>query len=451
MDEELKNNSAEEEKIRENGETERTEDAGRQAAEKEQAGSEAVFQIEERQKKDGRKIGKKGAPDRGSTASFLKGAAAMLVLILAAHLVLQGFWLPGTTDTPTGLQTGTKIRTIERLIDEVYVGDKEEEKLSEGLYRGMISGLGDPYANYYTEEEFAELSESQEGYYEGVGITLGKTEEQDELTILEVQDGTPAQEAGIQAGDVLKAVNGTDVTSASVSEAASLIRAGDSETVTLTLAREGVPEPFEAKVTREKLETETVAGKMLDEEIGYLAISEFTRLTPEQFQNVFEQLKEQGMQKLLIDLRGNPGGLLTAVCDTLRQILPKGLIVYTEDKQGNREEYTCDGETPLDIPLVVLVDENTASAAEIFSGAVKDYQIGTIVGTQTFGKGIVQDFFTLPDQSVVKLTVAHYYTPKGNDIHGVGVAPDVKVEQPENTETDVQLQKATEILGAMEK
>ena len=152
----------------------------------------------------------------------------------------------------------------------------------------------------------------------------------------------------------------------------------------------------------------------------------------------------------MIDLRGNPGGLVTAVCDTLRQILPEGLIVYTEDKQGNREEYTCEGETPLDIPLVVLVDENTASAGEIFTGAVKDYGLGTIVGTQTFGKGIVQDFYTLPDQSVVKLTVAHYYTPKGNDIHGVGIAPDVEAEQPEDAESDVQLEKAIEVLEAME-
>lgn len=268
---------------------------------------------------------------------------------------------------------------------------------------------------------------------------------------MEVQQDTPADQAGIQAGDVLKAVNGTDVSESTVSEAAQLIRTAENETVTLTLQRDGEAEPIQVEVTRERLETETVAGKMLDESIGYLAISEFTRLTPDQFRTVFEQLQEEGMQKLLVDLRGNPGGLLTAVCDTLRQILPEGLIVYTEDKQGNREEYTCDGETPLDLPMVVLVNGDTASAAEIFSGAVKDYGIGTIVGTQTYGKGIVQDFYTLPDQSVVKLTVAHYYTPKGNDIHGVGIEPDVKAEQPEDSETDVQLQTAIEVLSAMEK
>lgn len=389
-------------------------------------------------------------PDR-NRRSFLAGAAAMLVFLLIVYLLLQVFWLPGGTDTLNGIQTGTKIRTIEKLIDEVYVGDKDEEQLVESMYRGMISGLGDPYANYYTEEEYQELSESQEGYYEGIGITLGQTEEGAALEIMEVQQDTPADQAGIQAGDVLKAVNGTDVSESTVSEAAQLIRTAENETVTLTLQRDGEAEPIQVEVKRERLETETVAGKMLDESVGYLAISEFTRLTPDQFRTVFGQLQEEGMQKLLVDLRGNPGGLLTAVCDTLRQILPEGLIVYTEDKQGNREEYTSDGETPLAIPMVVLVNGDTASAAEIFSGAVKDYGIGTIVGTQTYGKGIVQDFYTLPDQSVIKLTVAHYYTPKGNDIHGVGIEPDVKTEQPEDSETDVQLQKAIEVLNAMEK
>ena len=399
---------------------------------------------------EGKKTGKRQEKNR-DRKNFLAGAAAMLVVMLIVYLFLQVFWLPGGTDTPDSIQTGTKIRTIEKLIDEVYVGDKDEEQLAESMYRGMISGLGDPYANYYTEEEYQELSESQEGYYEGIGITLGQKEEGAALEIMEVQQDTPAAQAGIQAGDVLKAVNGTDVSEATVSEAAQLIRTAESETVTLTLQREGEAEPIQVEVTRERLETETVAGKMLDESIGYLAISEFIRLTPDQFRTVFDQLQEEGMQKLLVDLRGNPGGLLTAVCDTLRQILPEGLIVYTEDKQGNREEYTCDGETPLDLPMVVLVNGDTASAAEIFSGAVKDYGIGTIVGTQTYGKGIVQDFYTLPDQSVVKLTVAHYYTPKGNDIHGVGIEPDVKAEQPEDSETDVQLQTAIEVLSAMEK
>ena len=381
--------------------------------------------------------------------SFLAGAVTVVLLLAVFRTASHFIWLPGGTDTPTGVQTSEKIRTIEQLIDEVYVGEKDEEALAEGMYRGLISGLGDRYADYYTEEEFQELATSQEGYYEGVGITIGQTEEGAGLTIVEVADGSPAAEAGIQTGDMLIAVDGTDVTSMTVTEAAALIREGENDTITLTVEREGIGQ-IQAEVTREKLETQTVAGKMLTDTIGYLAISQFTGLTSDRFADVYQQLQEDGLQKLLSGLRGNPGGLVTAVCDTLRQILPEGLIVYTEDKQGNREEYTCEGETPLDIPLVVLVDENTASAGEIFTGAVKDYGVGTIVGTQTFGKGIVQDFYTLPDQSVVKLTVAHYYTPKGNDIHGVGIAPDVEVEQPEDAESDVQLEKAIEVLKAME-
>lgn len=385
---------------------------------------------------------------RNGIKPFLAGVGTTIVVFSVVWLAKEAVWLPGGTDTPTSIQTNTKIRLIEGLIDDVYVGEKDEEALAEGMYRGLISGLGDRYADYYTEEEYAELASSQEGYYEGVGITIGQTEEEDGLEIVEVKEDSPAVQAGIQAGDLLIAVNGTDVTSMSVTEAAALIRDAENETITLTVSRGESGEQIQAEVTRERLETDTVAGKMLNDTDGYLAISQFTGLTSDQFASVYQQLEGQGMQRILIDLRGNPGGLLTAVCDTLRQILPEGLIVYTEDKQGNREEYTCEGDTPLDIPLVVLVDENTASAAEIFTGAVKDYGIGTIVGKQTYGKGIVQDFYGLPDGSVVKLTVAHYYTPKGNDIHGVGIEPDVEVEQPEEEE-DVQLQKALEILQAM--
>ena len=415
-----------------------------------QQNSNQQEEASEREKKGQEMIGKrKPEKKENGWGSFLAGAVTVILLLTVIRTVSHFIWLPGGTDTPTSVQTSEKIRTIEQLIDEVYVGEKDEEALAEGMYRGLLSGLGDRYADYYTEEEFQELATSQEGYYEGVGITIGQTEEGAGLTIVEVTDGSPAAEAGIQAGDILIAVDGTDVTSMTVTEAAALIREGENDTINLTVEREGTGQ-IQAEVTREKLETQTVAGKMLTDTIGYLAISQFTGLTSDQFADVYQQLQEEGLQKLLIDLRGNPGGLVTAVCDTLRQILPEGLIVYTEDKQGNREEYTCEGETPLDIPLVVLVDENTASAGEIFTGAVKDYGLGTIVGTQTFGKGIVQDFYTLPDQSVVKLTVAHYYTPKGNDIHGVGIAPDVEAEQPEDAESDVQLEKAIEVLKAME-
>ena len=179
-------------------------------------------------------------------------------------------------------------------------------------------------------------------------------------------------------------------------------------------------------MTLSDVELPTVSYEMLEDSIGYLRITEFTMVTPQQFEDAYKDLQEKGMEKLIVDLRDNPGGVLSSVCDVLRQILPEGLIVYTEDKYGEKQEMKCDGDTPIDIPLAVLVNENSASASEIFAGAVKDYEIGTIVGTTTYGKGIVQSIRQLSDGSAVKLTTAKYFTPKGNDIHKVGITPDVE-------------------------
>ncbi|MCH1980921.1 S41 family peptidase [Lawsonibacter sp. OA9] len=198
----------------------------------------------------------------------------------------------------------------------------------------------------------------------------------------------------------------------------------------------------------EKAEVEipAVSYKMLQDEVGYIVIYQFTAVVPEQFQKACQLLTEQGIKRLIVDLRDNPGGLLTSVCDTLNSFMPKGLLVYTEDRNGNRTEHFSEGKTPLDIPLVVLVNQNSASSAEIFAGAVKDYGVGTLVGTTTYGKGIVQKTFGLNDGSVVKLTVSSYYTPNGINIHGTGIEPDVEVEQPEDATEDLQLEKALELI-----
>ena len=202
------------------------------------------------------------------------------------------------------------------------------------------------------------------------------------------------------------------------------------------------------------VEIPSVSSEMLEENIGYIKISKFTGVTYEQYHAAFEKLKEQGAKQLIVDLRNNPGGLMTAVCDVLREILPEGLIVYTEDKYGNRVEETCDGKSPLNMPLVVLVNEGSASASEIFAGAVQDHKVGTIVGTTTYGKGIVQTVRQLSDGSAVKLTVSKYYTPNGNNIHEVGIQPDVEVELSDDVtdlsqveqSQDNQLQKALEVV-----
>lgn len=189
---------------------------------------------------------------------------------------------------------------------------------------------------------------------------------------------------------------------------------------------------------------------MLDSNIAYIQIAQFEDVTGDQFTEQIAKAREDGMKALILDLRNNPGGTLTSVIEVARQILPKGLIVYTEDKNGERDEYKCDGSHELEVPLVVLVNENSASASEILSGAIKDYGIGTLLGTTTFGKGIVQKVFGITDGSAVKLTISHYYTPNGNDIHGVGIEPDetldLDVDQYLKNGTDNQLERATEIL-----
>ena len=218
--------------------------------------------------------------------------------------------------------------------------------------------------------------------------------------------------------------------------------------------RENEEKSREISVDVTDVELPSVFGEMLDKKTGYIQITQFTGVTPQQYKDMFAELKDKGMERLVIDLRDNPGGLLTSVCDILREILPEGLIVYTEDKYGNREEETCDGKHQLDMPLAVLVNENSASASEIFAGAVQDHEVGTIVGTTTYGKGVVQELRQLSDGSAVKLTVSNYYTPNGNSINKVGIKPDVEVKlasellnKAEIThEEDNQLQKALDVI-----
>ena len=212
----------------------------------------------------------------------------------------------------------------------------------------------------------------------------------------------------------------------SLSDVVSRVKGDEGTKVTLSIIRGD--ETFDVEVERRKVDRPTVTGEMLEGEIGYIRISEFDSVTIDQFTENYQKIREEGAKGLILDLRGNPGGLLNAVVSIGQQLLPEGLIVYTEDKAGNQEEHTCDGEHEIDIPLVVLVDGGSASASEILTGAIKDYGVGTIMGTKTYGKGIVQKMYGLSDGSAIKLTVSAYYTPKGNNIHGVGIEPDIEVE-----------------------
>lgn len=376
------------------------------------------------------------------------GVAATLVVTGAGFVSYQKVLFPKGSAL-SDVRTVQKLNYLENLIDTEYLDEKDESSLREGLYAGLLAGLKDPYSTYYTAEQYKELNTSNEGSYVGIGAVLQK-DDAGGAKVVQLYEGGPGEQAGLKTGDVIKAVDGTDVTEKETSDIASMVRDSEKDSVTLTIQRENEEKTRDIKVEIRDVEIQTVSHEMLDGDNGYIRISEFSEVTSDQYKKAFADLKSQGMKKLVVDLRDNPGGLLTAVCGVLRQILPEGLIVYTEDKKGKREEETCDGKNELTMPLAVLVNGNSASASEIFAGAVKDYGIGTIVGTTTYGKGVVQTIQPLTDGSAVKITIAKYYTPKGNDINKKGIEPDVEAELPEGSEDwstltheeDTQLQSA---------
>lgn len=347
-----------------------------------------------------------------------------------------------------------KLRFLEALIDKEYLGEKDEDSLAEGLYAGLIYGLGDVYSRYYTAEEYRQENSSTEGEYVGIGVTMQENPEGG-VEIVDCYEEGPGDLAGLKAGDIISAIDGTDITDTEAAQVVEMIQQAEGRDVVLTIHRQNVEKPLEISVSVRQVELPSVFEEMLDQETGYIRISEFTGVTPKQYEEAFSALRDEGMKKLVIDLRNNPGGLLTSVCDVLDNILPEGIIVYTEDKYGNRQEEYSDGENPLDMPLAVLVNDGSASASEIFAGAVQDYKIGTIVGTTTYGKGVVQAVHQLDDGSAVKLTVSTYYTPNGNSINDVGIRPDVEVKldtellnkEDISHEEDNQLQEALRVLN----
>ena len=347
--------------------------------------------------------------------------------------------------------TLNKLDVIEETIEKYYLEDVDEQTLEDGIYKGMVESLGDPYSTYYAPDELEQIQEKTEGIYYCIGAYIGIDTETSLPRLTGIIDGTPAQESGLRAGDLIYQVDGTDVQGLELEQVTSLVKGEEGTTVHLTIIREGESDYLEIDVVRRQVESPTVNQEMLDDRIGYIQITEFDTVTLDQFTEALAVCRGKGMEGLILDLRGNPGGNLSTVCEIARQILPEGLIVYTEDKNGKRTEYSCDGEHEMTEELVVLVDGNSASASEILAGAIKDYGIGTLVGTTTFGKGIVQRIISLTDGSAVKLTVSHYYTPNGNNIHEVGIEPDVEIafdgDAYYNDDVDNQLQKAIEVMN----
>lgn len=350
-----------------------------------------------------------------------------------------------------------KLEAIEEVIDEYYYRDEDidTDAMIEGMYAGVVDSLGDPYSVYYTAEEWQSLMQETEGIYYGIGAYLSLDTTTGLAKISGVIAGTPAEEAGLRENDIIYKVDGESVQGLELSEIVSRVKGEEGTTVHLTIVRDGETDYLELDVTRRQIESPTVNYEMYDNGIGYIQITEFDDVTTDQFTEALAVIKGSDAKGLILDLRGNPGGSLPVVVDIARMILPEGRIVYTEDKYGEREEYTCDGKHELDIPLVVLVNGNSASASEILAGAVKDYGKGTLIGTTTFGKGIVQRVLPLTDGTALKLTISDYYTPNGNNIHGIGIEPDIECELDAEAYyedgTDNQLERAIDEMEKMIK
>ena len=345
--------------------------------------------------------------------------------------------------------TVSKLRALEQYIDYYYYKSSEvtDEDKADGMYKGLLNSLNDVYSCYYTPEEYQTLQNQISGIYYGIGAYVSKDVETGACAISGIIKSSPAEAAGLMEGDIIYKVNGEDMTGLELDEVVSKIKGEEGTKVTLTLIRNG--ETMDVELTRARVNAPTVDSQMLEDGIGYLQITEFEDVTTDQFNENFAALKEQGMKGLIIDLRGNPGGNVSTVCAVAEQLLPKGLVFYMEDKNGEKTEYPCKG-ADFDLPLVVLVNEYSASASEILAGAVKDSGIGTLVGRKTYGKGVVQNVLPLSDGSAIKLTVANYYTRGGNDINLKGIEPDVEVELDTEKyledKTDTQREKAIEIL-----
>ncbi|MBD5458683.1 MAG: S41 family peptidase [Lachnospiraceae bacterium] len=323
-----------------------------------------------------------------------------------------------------------KLEAIEEVIGKYYYQEEDinTDDMIEGMYAGIVDSLGDPYSVYYTAEEWKQMMQDTEGIYYGIGayISLDKTTGFGKIN--GVIENTPAQDAGLRENDIIYEIDGESAQGLDLTEIVSRIKGEEGTTVHLTIYREGESDYLEMDVVRRQIESPTVNYEMLENDIGYIQITEFDDVTVNQFNEAMKEIQKADAAALILDLRSNPGGSLSAVVDISRQLLPEGLIVYTEDRSGERVEYSCDGDHEIRIPLVVLVNGNSASASEILAGAIKDYEKGVLVGTTTFGKGIVQRILPLTDGTALKLTVSAYYTPKGNNIHNIGIEPDIVCE-----------------------
>lgn len=350
-----------------------------------------------------------------------------------------------TDESGIGSEVEAKLNAIDSVIDSFYFEEVDDEKAKDSIYKAYLSSYGDKYTVYYTADEYKKLTETTNGTFSGIGAVCQISSEGG-ILLVDVYESGAGYKAGLRSGDRIIQVDGTDVTDMDLSSAVALVKGEKGTQVGLKIVRDGATSDY--TVVRDEIEVQTVNYAITEDNIGYISVSQFENVTAKQFKAAIEDLKSEGAKGIIIDIRNNPGGLLTTVISMLKDILPNGLIVYTEDKDGNRKEYSDNDNEELDMPLAVLVNGNSASASEIFAGAIQDYGKGVIVGTQTFGKGIVQTIKPLTDGSAIKFTIAKYFTPKGQDIHGKGVTPDVVVEYDKDADEDTQISAALESVRA---
>ena len=395
---------------------------------------------------DGRKKG-----FRRGVLVGISGTLIVCLLLSFAFMAVLNVRVAGSFMTKG---ESNKLNQLNKLLDEYYYKDVSNKKKVEGIYKGLFSSTGDDYTEYYTPEEYEKLNAELTGNYAGIGAVLQKDPESGDLTILDVYKESAAEKAGLKEGDIIISVDNN--------------RAADTDDLDDYVSKnirgkEGIVRHFEIQrgaetkkidIKLKQVTVPTVDYKMLDGKIGYIEISQFSSGTYEDFTKAVEDLKSQGMTSVIYDLRNNGGGMVDSVTSILDEILPKGRTVYTKDKEGHEESFYSSGKKKLEIPTVVLVNGNTASASEIFTGAIRDFKWGTIIGEKTFGKGIVQVTLPLTDGSAIKVTNARYYTPNGECIHKKGIKPDIELKykflgnstDEYDISLDNQVQKAIEVL-----
>ena len=352
-------------------------------------------------------------------------------------------------DGVTGIET--KLANIRTILENKYIGELDDEEMLEMAVKGYVAGVGDEYTAYYTPEEMNQEYDSAMGNYVGIGIYMIVNYEEGTITVVEPMENSPALEAGLKENDLIISVDGEKITAENVSDLSDAIKGEEGTKVKLGIRRG--EEEFEVEVERKRIEVSHIEAKMLDEDIAYIQVLDFDGGVAEEFKKNYQKLKADGAKSLIIDIRGNGGGVVDEAIDMLEMICDNGSTLLIEtDKEGKETIIKSEAEPVINEPIVVLVNGNSASASEIFAGALKDHEKATIIGTQTYGKGVIQTLMRLEDGSGLKTTTEEYCTPNRNKINKVGIEPNIIVELPEDIEelteeNDTQLQKAIEELN----